>query len=144
MALDHPLERAGAVHRVVAELAELVARGVGELDGDPALGDPRDQPADLDVDDVAQLLLGQRVELDDVVEAVDELGLERRLGAGRGRPGMFEVMISTALRKSTVRPWPSVRRPSSITCSRMLKTSVWAFSISSSRTTRTGGGAPPR
>ena len=48
-------------------------------------------------------------------------------------PGMFEVMISTAFLKSTVRPWPSVRRPSSITCSRTLKTSVWAFSISSSR-----------
>ena len=51
-------------------------------------------------------------------------------------PGMFEVMISTVFLKSTVRPWPSVRRPSSITCSRTLKTSVWAFSISSSRTTR--------
>ena len=82
VALDHPLERARAVHRVVAELAELVAGGVGELDAHAALGDPRDQQADLDVDDVAQLLLGERVELDDVVEAVDELGLERRLRAG--------------------------------------------------------------
>ena len=45
-------------------------------------------------------------------------------------------MISTVFLKSTVRPWPSVRRPSSITCSSTLKTSVWAFSISSSRTTR--------
>ncbi len=54
--------------------------------------------------------------------------------APRRPPGMFEVMISTTLRKSTVRPWPSVRRPSSITCSRTLKTSGWAFSISSSRT----------
>ena len=32
-------------------------------------------------------------------------------------------MISTVLRKSTVRPWPSVRRPSSSTCSRTSKTS---------------------
>ena len=45
-------------------------------------------------------------------------------------------MISTVFLKSTVRPWPSVRRPSSITCSSTLKTSLWAFSISSSRTTR--------
>ena len=48
---------------------------------------------------------------------------------------MFEVMISTALRKSTVRPWPSVSRPSSSTCSSTSKTSVCAFSISSSSTT---------
>ena len=40
------------------------------------------------------------------------------------------------LRKSTVRPWPSVRRPSSSTCSRMSKTSGCAFSTSSSSTTR--------
>ncbi len=45
-------------------------------------------------------------------------------------------MITTALRKSTVRPWPSVRRPSSSSWSRTLNTSGCAFSISSSRTTR--------
>ena len=53
-------------------------------------------------------------------------------------PGMFDVQISTVFLKSTVRPWPSVRRPSSNTCSRMLKTSLWAFSISSSSTTEYG------
>ena len=53
-------------------------------------------------------------------------------------PGMFEVMMSTTWRKSTVRPWPSVSRPSSITCSSTLKTSGWAFSISSSRSTEYG------
>ncbi len=53
-------------------------------------------------------------------------------------PGMFEVMISTVFLKSTVRPWPSVRRPSSITWSRMLNTSGCAFSISSSSTTLYG------
>ncbi len=47
----------------------------------------------------------------------------------------FEVMMMTVLRKSTVRPWPSVSRPSSSTWSRTLKTSRWAFSISSSRMT---------
>ena len=51
---------------------------------------------------------------------------------------MFEVMITTVLRKSTVRPWPSVRRPSSSSCSSTLKTSLWAFSISSSRITQYG------
>src|ERR1700686_2731660 len=50
----------------------------------------------------------------------------------------FEVMITTQLRKSTVRPWPSVRRPSSKTCSSTLNTSGCAFSISSSRITQYG------
>ena len=48
------------------------------------------------------------------------------------------VMISTVLRKSTVRPCESVSRPSSSTCSSVLKTSGWAFSISSSSTTEYG------
>ena len=48
------------------------------------------------------------------------------------------VMITTVFLKSTVRPWPSVSRPSSSTCSRMLKTSGCAFSISSSSRTAYG------
>ncbi len=36
---------------------------------------------------------------------------------------MLLVMMMIALRKSTERPWASVRRPSSRICSRMLKTS---------------------
>src|SRR5947199_341177 len=51
---------------------------------------------------------------------------------------MFDVMISTALRKSTVRPCESVRRPSSRICSSTLKTSGCAFSISSNSTTEYG------
>ncbi len=47
----------------------------------------------------------------------------------------FEVMISTVLVKFTARPLPSVSRPSSMICSSTLKTSGWAFSISSSRIT---------
>src|SRR3954466_13271110 len=62
---------------------------------------------------------------------------------------MFEVMITIALRKSTVRPWASVRRPSSRIWSRMFSTSGWAFSTSSKRTIEYGrrptapGGRPP-
>ena len=47
-------------------------------------------------------------------------------------------MTSTALRKSTLRPLPSVRRPSSRICSKMLNTSGCAFSISSKSTTEYG------
>ena len=50
-------------------------------------------------------------------------------------------MISTVFLKSTVRPWPSVSRPSSSTWSRMLNTSGWAFSISSSSITEYGPAA---
>jgi hypothetical protein len=48
---------------------------------------------------------------------------------------MLEVMMITVFLKLTVRPWPSVSRPSSSTCNRTLKTSGCAFSISSSSTT---------
>jgi hypothetical protein len=51
------------------------------------------------------------------------------------RDPMFEVMMMTVFLKSTVRPLPSVNRPSSRTCNRTLKTSGCAFSISSKRTT---------
>jgi hypothetical protein len=45
------------------------------------------------------------------------------------------VITITVFLKSTVRPWPSVSRPSSSTCSSTLKTSGWAFSTSSSSST---------
>jgi hypothetical protein len=48
------------------------------------------------------------------------------------------VMMVTVLRKSTVRPWESVSRLASSTYSRVLKTSGWAFSISSKSTTEYG------
>ena len=52
-----------------------------------------------------------------------------------GSPSKFEVITITVFVKSTVRPWPSVKRPSSRTCNRILKTSECAFSISSNNTT---------
>ena len=60
----------------------------------------------------------------------------RRPSPGSRCEPRFEVMTITVLRKSTVRPWPSVRRPSSSTCSSTLNTSGCAFSTSSSRITR--------
>ncbi len=47
----------------------------------------------------------------------------------------LEVITSTVFLKSTVRPWPSVSRPSSSTWSSALNTSGWAFSTSSNRIT---------
>ncbi len=51
------------------------------------------------------------------------------------RAPMLEVMMMIVFLKSMVLPSPSVRWPSSKTWSRTLKTSGWAFSISSRRTT---------
>ncbi len=53
---DDALERARAVGRVVAHVAEQVAGGVRELDVHAALGHAHDQAGDLEVDDLAQLL----------------------------------------------------------------------------------------
>src|SRR3954466_15338212 len=47
-------------------------------------------------------------------------------------------MTMTVFLKFTVRPWPSVSRPSSSSCSRTLNTSGGAFSISSSSSTEYG------
>ena len=47
-------------------------------------------------------------------------------------------MMITVFLKSTTRPWPSVSRPSSSTCSSVLKMSGWAFSTSSKSTTENG------
>ena len=51
------------------------------------------------------------------------------------RAPMLEVMMMIVFLKSMVLPRPSVRWPSSNTCSSTLKTSGWAFSISSRSTT---------
>ena len=54
----------------------------------------------------------------------------------------FDVITTIVLRKSTLRPFASVRLPSSKIWRRILKTSGWAFSISSSRMTVNSDGGP--
>jgi hypothetical protein len=51
---------------------------------------------------------------------------------------MLDVMMIMVFLKFTKRPLLSVKRPSSNTCSKMLNTSGWAFSISSSNITLYG------
>jgi hypothetical protein len=50
----------------------------------------------------------------------------------------LEVMMRTVFLKETVRPCPSVKIPSSITCKRIFRTSLCAFSNSSNKTTECG------
>src|SRR5439155_21747032 len=80
--LDHPLQRPRPVRRVVAEVAEQQPGVVGQLDLDAALAHALEHAAYLEVDDLPDLRTVQRAELDDVVQAVDELRAELGLHAG--------------------------------------------------------------
>ena len=78
------------------------------------------------------------MEQDDLVQPVQELGpemrahglhhlrarLRRLLARSRNSVPRFEVRMMTVFLKSTVRPCPSVSRPSSSTCSSTLNTSL--------------------
>ena len=132
------LQRPRPVGRVVAEVAEQRPRGVGELDLDAALGHAA--PIRRATCRSTISASWSRLSASNSTMSSSRLmnsGL-KLISTPARPPGMLEVMTSTAFLKSTVRPWPSVRRPSSMTCSRTLKTSAWAFSISSSRTTEYG------
>ena len=154
LVLHEPAQRTRPVDRVVAALGEPGAGIRRDRERQPALGEPLLEPVDVERHDLAEVVGGERREHHDVVEAVDELGLERLAhqlvaprpssaptrGSGRSRNWLprFEVRIRIVLRKSTVRPWPSVSRPSSSTCSSTSNTSGCAFSTSSSRITEYG------
>src|SRR5262245_5705912 len=74
--LDHPLQRTSAEGRVEAFAGQQRAGVVGDLEHDALAGEAILEVAELQVHDVAQVGLRQRAEADDVVDPVDELGLE--------------------------------------------------------------------
>ena len=74
--LDRALERPRAVRRIPALLGEQLLRLVRDLELDPPLREPLAQPRELQLDDVGELLARQRLEDDDLVDAVQELGPE--------------------------------------------------------------------
>src|SRR5262249_39249859 len=71
--LERALQRARPVGRLVADADEVLAGGVGQLQGDLAIREALPQPRQLDVDDLLQVLHAQRVEHDDLIDAVEEL-----------------------------------------------------------------------
>ena len=77
--LDRPAELPGAVGRVVPLLDQEVEGGLGGLELDALLAELGVDPVDHQPDDLRDVLLGQGVEDDDVVDAVDELRPERPL-----------------------------------------------------------------
>ena len=77
--LDGALERAGAIDRIKADIAEQVERRIGQFDANAAFAQTLFQTAQLDARNLFDLRLVQRVEHHDVVQSVDELGAEVRL-----------------------------------------------------------------
>src|SRR5436190_19260278 len=69
--LEHPLDRAlqwaGAVGGVPAGRGEHFLRIIRQLERERPLGEPLAQPRELEVDDRAELLPRERMELDDLV-----------------------------------------------------------------------------
>ena len=81
--LERPLERPRAVGRIPAGLGDQLLRLVGQAQADRALAEPRAQPGELELDDLAELLARERLELDDLVDPVQELGPEDARAAPR-------------------------------------------------------------
>ena len=101
VALDHSAQWPRAVDRVVPALGEQRrARRSVDLERQPAIGEARPEPGELDVDDHREVLALEGTEADDLVDPVDELRPEEVDRVAR----RFDVMISTAFVKSTVRP----------------------------------------
>ena len=74
--LDDALERTGPVGRIVAFLGEELLRFVGQRETDVLLIEAFQQALQLDVDDAGDFFVGQSVENDRFVDAVEELRTE--------------------------------------------------------------------
>ena len=68
-----------------------------ELERDLALGEPRADLLELQLDDLADLLERERVEHHDVVDAVEELGPERRAQRLLAACGRVSLLVGAAL-----------------------------------------------
>src|SRR2546421_138071 len=65
-----------AVRRIPPRLGERFLSRIRELEHDPPLREPIAQPGELELDDLGDLLTRERLELDDLVDPVQELGPE--------------------------------------------------------------------
>src|SRR6188768_1684059 len=76
MAQNAALDRARAERRFVAALDQVVFRGIIEVEFELALAEQTLEMAELNLDYLAQVLLGQRTENQGFVDAVQKLGAE--------------------------------------------------------------------
>ncbi len=123
---DETAQRTGPVDRVVALPDDEAPGPLGDLERDPAIGQAGADLVEHQLHDALDLGLGERFEHHDVVDPVEELGAEmgpqlvrhpvagvrpdlagRRHALERCSDPMFDVMITTVLRKFTV--WPRYR-----------------------------------
>ena len=126
LSLDVAAQRPGAIDRVVTTSRDQLARdGTNTSKRKPPISEPCCDVVYLQVDDLLDLLERQRLEQHDLVDAVEELGTEVARAARPSRASrassadlaivescpssrysepMFEVMMTTVLRKLTVRP----------------------------------------
>src|SRR5882724_12496100 len=74
--LDGAPQRAGAVNRIVSFAREQFLGRIGEFQCDLLLLKALRQTAKLDFDDFLQIVLGQPIENDDLINAVEKLGTE--------------------------------------------------------------------
>ena len=70
------LERTGTIGRIVSLLGQIGAGLVTEFEMEVLGGKAFFQTDELDVDDLADLLVAQTVKDDDLIDAVEELGAE--------------------------------------------------------------------
>src|SRR5207245_1625315 len=76
LALDRALQRPGAVSRIPAGIRDQLLRRRRQHEVDAALREAIADPVELQLDDVAELVARERLELDDLVDPVQELGPE--------------------------------------------------------------------
>src|SRR5699024_6116353 len=79
LALDQATQRSGAEGRIVAFEGQPVLGPLSDLERDPTIGEPLGHVLDLQIDDRGEFVLVERIEEHDVIETVEELGLERRV-----------------------------------------------------------------
>ncbi len=98
-------QRPCPVHRVESALGEPTAGVVTHLQAQPAVGEAGTQPVELQADDRLQGLDLQRLEDQDVVEPVEELGLKcvahrrhHRLAPPLGRQGQVDQVGRAQIR----------------------------------------------
>src|ERR1041385_2420728 len=74
--LDHPLDGARPVDRIVPLGAEELLRGIAHLQGEPLGGEHLLEPAQLELDDLPELDAAELAEDDHLIDAVEKLGAE--------------------------------------------------------------------
>src|SRR6202140_2286559 len=75
-ALNRALQGTGSIDRVPTTLREQLACGISDHEVHPSVRQPVFESLQLNIDDGGQLLLGQRLEDDHLVDAVEKLGAE--------------------------------------------------------------------